>query len=645
MKKINPAEMIKNFFLGRRYFQLTDINDQARYMTMNAIFMLVIPPLLYFGLNMVADDFFRGMTTISIVLLALISLILIRSKIPLNYIPPFPVSAFGIYCLYMVYLGDFSLWAAVAILSYPIIAIFLCRAKIGIIQSVLVLAAAIALLVVPLTPNPQTLDITIRFIVGYTLTLSLTIIYEVVSMKKDNKEARLIAELAQERDVIQTMKDNIQQGIFLMDKDHKILPQYSKHLIPILSYYDSDLEGKSFLDILSGSLDSRQLKIMQGYFSMVFSKSKTEKVLEAANPISEFEYKVDDRTKILSTKFRLIEEKTGSTIIGIIQDVTREREFEKELQAQKAAQEQEMKNMFDVIQIDPLVFQDFIDDTESNFNYVNSVLKDRTMPVKQVVTKFFQNIHAIKSNAVILGLDKFSKDLHVLEEEIKAKSRLENITTEDILGLALSLEKIMQEKDNYTTIVKRIEAFKSSHQLDTILMHSMSMAVEKIAAETQKKIELKAGYIDMRVLETKLRKPIKDILFQCVRNSIYHGIETVDERIKKNKKPQGLLEFSLKNEGGKAELTFSDDGRGLDWDAIKKRYLKMNPDTKAVTRKKLLSLIFTPEFSTSKESNLIAGQGVGLSLVKDLVKENGGTINVNSSETGLTLKFNFPIPA
>jgi hypothetical protein len=50
-----------------------------------------------------------------------------------------------------------------------------------------------------------------------------------------------------------------------------------------------------------------------------------------------------------------------------------------------------MKNIFDVLQVDPLVFQDFIEDTESNFNYINNVLKDTTLSEKQVVIKLGEN--------------------------------------------------------------------------------------------------------------------------------------------------------------------------------------------------------------------------------------------------------------
>ncbi|MCL2066324.1 MAG: ATP-binding protein [Treponema sp.] len=457
--------------------------------------------------------------------------------------------------------------------------------------------------------------------------------------------AELYAEISQERDIIETMKDNIKQGIFLMDKDMKILPQYSKPLIAILSFYETELAGKNFLDILASSLDTKQRKIMQGYFSMMFSKSKSSKVLEAANPISEFEYKIDNKTKILSTRFQLIEQSKGEpVVIGLIQDITREKEYDLEIKAQKEAKERDMNDMFEVIQIDPIVFQDFIEDTEANFNYLNTILKDKSQTERHVVTKFFHVVHSTKSNAQILGLDNFAGKLHALENDVKAVSNREDVGSDEILSLAIKLETIMQEKDSYIKIFKKIEAYRAANKLDSVLLHGMNRAVEKLAEETNKKVELKKEHLDLGIIGSKLRKPIKDILFQCVRNSIYHGIETVEERTERNKRPSGLLTFSVRNVNGNAEIVFSDDGHGLDWDKIKARYLELHPGAQDTSKKALLASIFTPEFSTSDEISMVAGRGVGLSLVRDIVKENGGAISVNSSDHGLSLKFTFPLP-
>ena len=642
MKKKTQGKIISEFLLGRRYFKLTNINEQARYMTMNSIFMVVIIPLAILGISLWGQDV-RYIIDLGIAFMCVICVFLMRTKIPIRIIPIIPAALFGAYCVYLIYGGTLYWWTAVWIITFPMVAIFLCQMFVGIIQSAVILAGAIAVMYSPLGSEMPT-AIRTRIIIAFILIMTLTIIYERISQLKDKKEKTLNDQLAHERDVIQSMKDNLQQGIFLMDADLKILPQYSKSLVSILSYYDTDLADRNFLDILSGSLDGKQLQTMKSYFTMVFSKSIRAKVLESANPISEFEYKIDDRVKILATKFNLIEQAEGvPVVIGIIEDITREKEFEKELQIQKEAQELEMKNMFDVIQIDPLVFQDFIEDMEANFNYINEILKDRTLTERQVITKFYQNIHAIKSNALVLGLENFGKKLHALEDEIKTISARDYVNVDDILHLAINLESLMQEKDNYTAIVRKIESFRSSNQLDSVFINSLNRAAEKISEETGKKTIIKIGHLDLGILESKLRKPIKDILFQCIRNTIYHGIETTEERIRKNKRPEGLITLTIKKIDNRAEIVYSDDGQGLDWEKIKAKYLEKNPGASDFSKKVLLSSIFTPEFSTAAETSTIAGRGVGLSLVRDLVKENRGTIQVDSSSSGLTFKFIFPM--
>ncbi|MCL2209562.1 MAG: ATP-binding protein [Treponema sp.] len=641
-------DLISSILIGKRYYKLTDIKEQVRYMTMNWIFMVATLPLSILGFTQIGHDTTRVFIDFGIAFLCLNALIMIRSKIPLKFVPVFPVTVFGMYCCYLLYLGDLNFWAAVWLFSFPPIVIFLCQMTVGLIESIVVLIISIVLFYTPLS-NIMPLgapdgDVKLRIIGVYFLITSLSVIYESISILKDRKEAELKGELANERDMIQTMKDNINQGIFLLDKNLNILPQYSSTLISILSYYGSDLTGKSFLDILHASLDSRQLNVMKGYFAMVFSKEKSAKVLEAANPISEFEFKADDEIKYLSTRFQLIEQiNSDPVIIGIVQDISREKEIERELEAQKEIQEMEMKNLFDVIKIDPLVFQNFIEDTEANFNAINALLKDRKLSEKQVVTKTFQYIHAIKSNALILDLENLAGKLHVLEDHIKNVSVKERIFTNDVLTIAVKIESFMQEMDSYIAITKKITAYKSTNQMDTILISSLTKAVDRLASESKKMVKIQAGQIDLGILESKLRKPIKEILYQCVRNSIYHGIESAGERTKKGKNPQGLLAFSVRNVEGKAEVTFSDDGGGLDWQKIKTKYVENNPGTNP-DRKILLSSIFSPEFSTAEETSTAAGRGVGLSFVKDIAKEYNGNINVNSTESGLVFKFTFPIP-
>lgn len=645
MKEKKPVEILRNIFLGKRYATLSSIDDQFRYLTTSSILVAGAIPLVFFGYFMLVFDIVRAAINFGIAAICLITFLLLRTKINMHRVVMIPVTLFGAYCAYLVFVGDYGLWAAVWLFALPPIAIFLSRLVVGTIISVVVFVVSVYFMYSPMAPVDVENFIRLRVIFAFILIFGLTLIYEIIRILKERREAALNAEMLLNNSIIQTMKDNIQQGIFMMDSELKILPLYSKPLISILSYYESELAGKSFLDILATSLDGRQLQTMKGYFSMIFAKSKSLKVLESANPIAELEYKIDNRIKILSTKFHLIE-KPGdeNLVIGLIQDITKEKEAERELEAQREAQHLEMKNMFDIIQIDPIIFDDFIESTDANFNNINLILKDRNLSEKQAVTKFFQIVHAMKSNALILGLESFGRKLHTLEDEIKVLLGSEhNIVMDDILNMAIKLETIMQDKDEYVKIVSRIQSYRSTHNVDSILVKTLKMAVDNVAEETNKKVELKAEKLDTDVLSSGLRKPIKDILLQCIRNSVYHGIEMPEERLKKGKRSHGILNISIKKVDGKAEITFSDDGGGLNWEKIKDKYIKMNPDAKDLSKKTLLSSIFAPEFSTSEETTSIAGRGVGLSLVKDLVKEYNGSINVNSSETGLTFKFTFPL--
>ena len=647
MNKDIILKLLRSIFLGKRFSELKNIEDQARYMTINFMFIVVMATLLILGISLINVDMVRTVIDFILVFFCLVTLILVRSKIPLKLVSIFPVTLIGIYCVYLIYTGTHTLWVSIWFHAFPLLVFFLCSMTIGLIESIIGLVLAVLILFVPLMPHPPVMDIRLRFIMGYILILAMTIIYERISVYKTRKEEELKAELANKMDIMQIMKDNIHYGIFLMDKELNILPEYSRPLTSIFSYHDSDLTGSNFLDIISSSFNTKQLQSIKGYFSMIFSKTKGRSVLESANPISEFEYKTDNQTKILNSRFYLVEQSNAEpVIIGIIEDITKEKEFEHELQAQKEAQELEMKNIFDVLQIDPVVFQDFIDETEINFNYINSLLKDNSLTEKQVVIKLYQVIHSIKANALILGLEFLGQKTHELEDKIKTFSGMETVSKNDILSLTIEIKFLMSYVDSYAAITNKINTYKTSNQVDTILYNSLSRAAGKISGELKKNVKLKSEQIDFSILDSKLRKPIKEILYQLMRNSIYHGIELPEARVKKNKNPEGLLKYSIIKNKENALVIYSDDGGGLNWEKIKTKYIEKYPEKPDIVNKKILfASIFSPEFSTSDEVNFFAGRGVGLSLVKDIVKENFGTINVVSSDSGLKFMFTFPLSA
>jgi two-component system chemotaxis sensor kinase CheA len=304
-----------------------------------------------------------------------------------------------------------------------------------------------------------------------------------------------------------------------------------------------------------------------------------------------------------------------------------------------------------VIHVDPAVFGDFIDDTEYEFNIINKVLKDKSVSAKEVMVSIYQSVHAIKSNALILGLENFSGKIHELENTIRKFRDGGEITFENVLHVTVELEKIMKEKDKFRNIIGKIESFRTTtggsnqRQDRHVLLETLSKACEKAAEDYGKNAVFGVDELDDSILEHGPRRTIKEVLTQLVRNSISHGIEMPEERKSKGKNSQGKIRLSITRKNGLIHLKLSDDGSGLDFEKIRKRALSLDLISKeeANDKNKLLKVIFSSGFSTAETADLHAGRGIGLNLVRERLGELNGSVKI-SSKPGKGTTFNLFIP-
>ncbi|KKI99448.1 hybrid sensor histidine kinase/response regulator [Prochlorothrix hollandica] len=171
------------------------------------------------------------------------------------------------------------------------------------------------------------------------------------------------------------------------------------------------------------------------------------------------------------------------------------------------------------------------------------------------------------------------------------------------------------------------------------MVRDLSRQMEK---QVQFDIVGKATLVDRDILN-KLEAPLTHIL----RNAVDHGIETVADRLAQGKPPQGTVRLEALHRGGMLVISISDDGRGIDLDALRQGVLnqgRVSPDmAHRLTETELLDFLFLPGFSTAPQVTELSGRGVGLDVAKTMAQAVGGRLQVTSQRNQGT-RFSFQLP-
>ncbi|WP_339855422.1 hybrid sensor histidine kinase/response regulator [Porticoccus hydrocarbonoclasticus] len=153
--------------------------------------------------------------------------------------------------------------------------------------------------------------------------------------------------------------------------------------------------------------------------------------------------------------------------------------------------------------------------------------------------------------------------------------------------------------------------------------------VRQVSDEVGKKVELQLinidGEMDRSVMEQMLAP-----LEHMIRNSIDHGIESAADRLAAGKPETGVISVGLAREAGDILLLLSDDGRGLNVEAIRHRAIEQGliPEDSPLDDQDVIEFIFQPGFSTSNKVTQVSGRGVGMDVVNSQVRELGGSVQV-----------------
>ena len=157
--------------------------------------------------------------------------------------------------------------------------------------------------------------------------------------------------------------------------------------------------------------------------------------------------------------------------------------------------------------------------------------------------------------------------------------------------------------------------------------------VRDISKRLGKKVEFK-HYGDNVEIDKAMIEGLTDPLMHIIRNSLDHGIEMPEDRIKAGKSDTGTISISAEQANGQMIITIEDDGKGVDSErvaqkALEKGQIDENQFASMSHNDKAL-LIFGAGLSTADQITDISGRGVGMDVVKTNIHKLGGIIKLDT---------------
>jgi len=169
--------------------------------------------------------------------------------------------------------------------------------------------------------------------------------------------------------------------------------------------------------------------------------------------------------------------------------------------------------------------------------------------------------------------------------------------------------------------------------------------VRDVAKQCGKEVELAISGQDTD-LDKSLLDAIAEPIAHLVRNAVSHGIE--DAAGRGGKPVRGTIRLDAYHQGNQVIVEISDDGRGMDAQAIRARAIEQGllsrEEAARLPEAEILELVFRPGFSTAKEITEVSGRGVGLDVVQSVMQRLKGQVEILTQPgQGTTFRLKLPL--
>ncbi|MBI9061150.1 MAG: chemotaxis protein CheA [Marinilabiliaceae bacterium] len=246
-----------------------------------------------------------------------------------------------------------------------------------------------------------------------------------------------------------------------------------------------------------------------------------------------------------------------------------------------------------------------------------------------------------KISSIRVSSTKIDELVNLVSELVTIQAQLNLYAEKDgnpgILSLAENIQKLSRQlRDN-------------AFEISLIPLQSELMRFQRLVRDLSKELDKDIDFVieggDIE-LDKNIIEHLTDPLLHIIRNSVDHGIELPEERIKAGKSPKGTIIFKAFYSGATVIVKVIDDGRGIDPDQIVKKAISKGLIDKNVelSKKEIFDLVFLSGFSTKEQVSDVSGRGVGMDVVKKKIGEIRGEVSLDSDVgKGTTLTLEMPL--
>jgi two-component system chemotaxis sensor kinase CheA len=235
-----------------------------------------------------------------------------------------------------------------------------------------------------------------------------------------------------------------------------------------------------------------------------------------------------------------------------------------------------------------------------------------------------------ESASIRVDTGKIDSLVNLVGELVITQSMLAMIGSEVTGEIEDKLQTALAELQRNTREIQ--ESVMSMRMLPmSVTFNRFPRVVRDLSSKLGKKVDLQIEGGTTEIDKGMIEKLV-DPLTHLVRNSIDHGIETVEQRLASGKSETGTVILRAEQRGGSIEISITDDGAGLNRERILSKAVENGLEHGSnMPDSQVWDLIFEAGFSTAAEVTDVSGRGVGMDVVRRNIEAIGGRIEIESS--------------